>query len=279
MKTLLSLLIPVLVLFSSCEDNSTDSSEETVTWVGDWIMTENKDYTPYPLYYGFRISEENKIAEIGLRHETGRFDFLAPYNRFETFTPNNETSAIIKLNFGLNNRFEASATLKKANKSITITYPDGDTFVFFYSDPGKKIHNTVTSTGSFSFNSSVYSSPSVSPSVPFWALEYQDTLTINLNTMGISGKGAYLSLRIPAFTGSASYSVLKSMGTLRIIGGGMSDIFVVHNYSVETPNINAITITQNGDQLTGTFQLTMQDWAGYVYEVTNGSFSVPLIKR
>lgn len=278
MKTLLSLLIPVLVLFSSCKDNSTETEEEIVTWVGDWVSTEHPEYTPYPVYYGFRITEVNKIAEIGLRHETGKLDLL-PNNEFEAFIPNSETGAIIKIDRGLNNRFDASAVLNKNYKTITVTFNSETTRVYYYSEPGKLIRHPEASFGSFSFQSEVYSSPAVSPSLPFWALEFQDTLNINLFTNGDQIQGAYLSLRIPAFTGSATYSVLKSMGTLRIIGGGMSDIFVVHNYSVETPNINAITITQNGDQLTGTFQLTMQDWAGYVYEVTNGSFSVPLIKR
>lgn len=273
MKILLSLIIPVLVLFSSCKDNSTDSTNEYINWVGDWVSTVNSENTIYPVYYGFRISEGNKIAEIGIRHETGKFDLYA-YSRFTAFNPKSATHATVHVNFGENLGYEAPAKFNSTDKSITITFSGGSTSTYYYSEPGRQIQEPVTSLGSLVFNSIEYSSETVCPSVPFSALAFQDTLTISFVSVTNSLRGAFLNLKIPSFTGTGTYSVLKSLGSLIIVEGDM-----IMTYSIETPNINALTITQNGNQLTGTFQLTMQDGAGFVYEVTNGTFSVPLVKR
>ncbi|MCA0446269.1 MAG: hypothetical protein LCH54_08565 [Bacteroidetes bacterium] len=273
MKTLLSFLIPVLVLFSSCKDNSTDSTDVYVNWVGEWVNTVSFDDKPFPAYHGFRISEGNKIAEIGIRHETGKFDSYS-HSRYTSFNPKSAIYATVYVNFGDNKGYEATAKFNSTDKSITITFSGGWTSTYYYSEPGKQIQEPVTSFGSLVFNSLEYTSEKVCPSVPFSAFELQDTLNISFASGTNSLWGAYLNLKIPSFTGSGTYSVLKSLGSLMIVEGDM-----IMTYSIETPNINAITITQNGNQLTGTFQLAMQDGKGLVYEVTDGSFSGPLVKR
>lgn len=274
MKTLLSFLIPVLMLFSSCKDNSTGTNDETVSWVGDWLYIQDFGFEDqsFPDYIGIRIGSDFKIQRLGINAKTGKMEVLG-YKDLERIVVKNETNGLI-FPTDTTGHQEYQVVLNPKAKTLTLFFSPDFPIVYTSISAGKQIIQPINLSFSFSFQDTTYSAPLVAPSIPGWASLATKHLILNLETGHAAYGNTKVEIEIQDYSGPGSYEISKGYGHIYFNFKNNERV-----YWIEKTQSTGITITSDGSKLEGTFSFNVADSAGTEFPLSNGSFSVPLIKR